>query len=97
MYLLNKWFFSNFSLNPPFSNLPLKPPLPQVKAGSIFDNILITDDEDFARNLAKETFEASAAGEKEKKDAKDEDERKKREDERKAREAAEAEAEADVS
>ena len=44
----------------------------QVKAGTIFDNILITDDEDFARNVAKETFEESAKGEKEKKEAKDE-------------------------
>ena len=45
---------------------------PQVKSGTIFDNILITDDEDFARNVAKETFEESAKGEKEKKEAKDE-------------------------
>lgn len=67
----------------------------QVKSGSIFDNILITDDEDFARNVAKETFEESAKGEKEKKEEKDEIERKKREDERKAREAEEAAAEAD--
>ena len=44
----------------------------QVKAGSIFDNILVTDDEDFARQVAKETFEVSAKGEKEKKEAKDE-------------------------
>ena len=44
----------------------------QVKSGTIFDNILITDDEDFARNVAKETFEESAKGEKEKKEAKDE-------------------------
>jgi len=67
----------------------------QVKAGSIFDNILITDDEDFARNVAKETFEESAKGEKEKKEAKDEIERKNREEERKKREAEEAAAEAD--
>jgi len=67
----------------------------QVKSGSIFDNILVTDDEDFARNVAKETFEESAKGEKEKKEAKDEIERKKREEERKAREAEEAAAEAD--
>ena len=50
----------------------LKFPPWQVKAGTIFDNILITDDEDFARNVAKETFEESAKGEKEKKEAKDE-------------------------
>ena len=43
-----------------------------MKSGSIFDNILITDDEDYARQVAKETFEVSAAGEKEKKDAHDE-------------------------
>lgn len=67
----------------------------QVKAGTIFDNILITDDEDFARQVAKETFEVSAAGEKEKKEAKDEVERTKREEERKAREAEEAAAEAE--
>ena len=58
-----------------------------MKAGTIFDNILITDDEDFARNVAKETFEVSAAGEKEKKEAKDEVERKKREAEEAAAEA----------
>ena len=67
-----------------------------MKAGTIFDNILITDDEDFARQVAKETFEVSAAGEKEKKEAKDAVERTKKEEERKAREAEEAAAEAEV-
>jgi len=67
----------------------------QVKAGSIFDNILITDDEDFARQVAKETFEVSAKGEKEKKEAKDEVERQEREEARKAKEAEEAANEAE--
>ena len=63
----------------------------QVKSGSIFDNMLITDDEDFARQVAKETFEIESKVEKEKKEAKDEIERKEREEERKKREAEEAE------
>ena len=58
--------------------------------------MLITDDEDFARQVAKETFEVSAAGEKAKKEEKDETERKTREEERKKREAEEAENELEV-
>mmetsp|Transcript_28234 Transcript_28234/g.96177 ORF Transcript_28234/g.96177 Transcript_28234/m.96177 type:complete len:416 (-) Transcript_28234:76-1323(-) len=37
----------------------------QVKAGSIFDNILVTDDEEYAKKFAEDTWGASKAGEKE--------------------------------
>ncbi|XP_014669464.1 PREDICTED: calreticulin-like [Priapulus caudatus] len=53
----------------------------QVKSGSIFDNFLVTDDEEFASKYAKETFEATKKAEKKVKDAQDEEERKKREEE----------------
>merc|ERR1711860_101948 len=52
----------------------------QVKSGSIFDNIIISDSLEEAQEFMKETYSAS----------KDE-ERKKEEEERKAREAAEEE------
>ena len=40
-----------------------------VNSGSIFDNILVTDDVEYAKTMAKETFEKITDGEKEAKDA----------------------------
>merc|ERR1712139_700795 len=77
----------------------------QVKAGTIFDNILIPDDVDYAKARADKTWKAQKDGEKamkekadeekRKKDeeerAKKEEERKKKEEEDKAKKAAEGE------
>jgi len=57
----------------------------QVKSGSIFDNILVCDDADFAKQYAKDTFEAMKDGEKKMKEKRDEEERVKREEEEKKR------------
>lgn len=57
----------------------------QVKSGSIFDNVLITDSPDYAEKFAKETFEVTKEGEKKMKDEQDEKERKEREEEEKKR------------
>ncbi|XP_026472263.1 calreticulin [Ctenocephalides felis] len=54
----------------------------QVKAGTIFDNILITDDVDYAKKIA-EGVKSTQEGEKKMKDAQDEEERKAREAETK--------------
>lgn len=51
----------------------------QVKSGTIFDNILITDDESFAEEVGAETWGKTKDGEKKMKDAQDEEERKQRE------------------
>merc|ERR1711977_562063 len=81
----------------------------QVKSGTIFDNILITDDVDYAKAHADKTWKAQKDGEKamkekadeekRKKDeeerAKKEEERKKKEEEDKAKKAAEPEKKAD--
>lgn len=48
----------------------------QVKSGTIFDNVLITDDLEYAAEAAK-TAKATQDGEKKMKDAQDEEERKK--------------------
>jgi len=75
----------------------------QVKAGTIFDNILVTDDVDYAKAHGEKTWKAQKDGEKamkekadeekRKKDeaerAKKEEERKKKEEEDKAKKAAE--------
>merc|ERR1712002_756899 len=61
----------------------------QVKSGTIFDNILVTDDVSEAEAFAKETFEATKDGEKKMKDKIDEEERKKQEEEDKKRAAEE--------
>ncbi|XP_041474977.1 calreticulin-like [Lytechinus variegatus] len=53
----------------------------QVKAGTIFDNILVTDDLKEAEGQAKELFEKTKEGEKKMKDEQDEEERKVREEE----------------
>jgi len=72
----------------------------QVKSGTIFDNIIITDSLEEAQEFMKETYSASKDAEKEMFDkaeeerrAKEEEERKKEEEERKAREEAEEEEE----
>merc|ERR1711967_13566 len=74
----------------------------QVKSGTIFDNILITDDVDYAKSHAEKTWKAvkeKADEEKRKKDeeerAKKEEERKAKEEEDKAKKAAEPEKKAD--
>merc|ERR1719352_281224 len=81
----------------------------QVKSGTIFDNLLITDDVDYAKAHADKTWKAQKDGEKamkekadeekRKKDeeerAKKEEERKKKEEEDKAKKAAEPEKKAD--
>jgi len=57
----------------------------QVKSGSIFDNIIVTDSEKEAEDLADRTWGASKDEEKKMKDKHDEEERKKREEEDKKR------------
>jgi calreticulin len=57
----------------------------QVKSGTIFDNILICDDPDFAKQYTKDTWEATRDGEKKMKEKQDEEDRKKREEEEKKR------------
>jgi len=57
----------------------------QVKAGSIFDNIIITDSVDEAKEFATRTFEKTVKGEK----AAKEDDEKKQEEERKRKEEEE--------
>mmetsp|Transcript_12128 Transcript_12128/g.16523 ORF Transcript_12128/g.16523 Transcript_12128/m.16523 type:complete len:413 (-) Transcript_12128:339-1577(-) len=68
----------------------------QVKAGSIFDNILVTDDVEYAAKFAEDTWGAMKEGEKTMYDAAaeatrlvEEEERKKAEEERKALEEEE--------
>jgi len=65
----------------------------QVKSGTIFDNILITDDVEYAKEHAEKTWKAQKDGEKaakekadEEKRKADEEERAKKEEERKAKE-----------
>lgn len=60
----------------------------QVKAGSIFDNIIITDSEEEAREFAKETLEKTKKGENLMYVKQQEEEKKKIEEERKAAEEA---------
>lgn len=52
----------------------------QVKSGTIFDNILITDDEDYAAEFGKDTWGETKDPEKAMKDKQDEEERKKAEE-----------------
>merc|ERR1712241_147999 len=59
----------------------------QVKSGTIFDNVLITDDADYAEEHGKETWGQTKDPEKKMKDAQDDEDRKKREEEEKAKEA----------
>lgn len=55
----------------------------QVKSGTIFDNLLFTDDITYAKDIAT-AVKATQEGEKKVKDAQDEEERKKMEEEAKA-------------
>jgi calreticulin len=61
----------------------------QVKSGTIFDNILITDDVDYAEQFGKDTWGVTKDAEKKMKDAQDEEERKKNEEEEAKRKAEE--------
>merc|ERR1711943_142155 len=54
----------------------------QVKSGTIFDNILLTDDVDYAKAHADKTWKAQKDGEKAMKEKADEEKRKKDEEER---------------
>ncbi|CAH1772489.1 unnamed protein product [Owenia fusiformis] len=63
----------------------------QVKSGTIFDNILITDDEDYAKEQGQETWGKTKDAEKEMKDKQDEEERKQREEEEAKRKEEEGE------
>jgi calreticulin len=67
----------------------------QVKSGTIFDNILITDDEKFAEEVGNETWGVTKDAEKKMKDEQDEEERKQREAEEAARKDEEGEDEED--
>merc|ERR1719231_363301 len=58
----------------------------QVKSGSIWDNILITDDVGYATEHAEKTWKAQKDGEKAAKEKADEEKRKKDEEERKKKE-----------
>merc|ERR1719397_586044 len=53
----------------------------QVKSGTIFDNVLICDDEAHAEEVGNETWGKTQAPEKKMKDAQDDEERKKRKEE----------------
>merc|ERR1719318_2195957 len=61
----------------------------QVKSGTIFDNILVSDSVAEAEEFAKQTFEVTKVDEKKMKDKLDEEERKKQEEEDKKRKAEE--------
>jgi len=62
----------------------------QVKSGSIFDNILVSDSVEDAKAHAAETFEQLREAEKKQKEAADEEEKKKFEEEEKKRKEEEA-------
>jgi calreticulin len=68
----------------------------QVKSGSIFDNVLVTDDEKYAEEFAEKTWGKSKDAEKKMKDDHDEEERKKREEEEKKRKDEDKEKKDDV-
>jgi calreticulin len=55
----------------------------QVKAGTIFDNILVTDDVDYAKKFAEDTWGANKEKEKKMKESIDEVDKKKKEEEEK--------------
>merc|ERR1712178_53254 len=54
----------------------------QVKSGTIFDNLLVTDDVEYATAHAEKTWKAQKGGEKAAKEKADEEKRKKDEEER---------------
>lgn len=53
----------------------------QVKSGTIFDNVLITDDPEYAKKFGDDVWKPTVEGEKKMKEAQDEEERKKAEKE----------------
>jgi len=55
----------------------------QVKSGTIFDNILVTDDENYAVQFGTETWGATKEPEQSAKNALEEEEKKKEEEKRK--------------
>lgn len=55
----------------------------QVKSGTIFDNILVTDDEKYAVQFGTETWGATKEPEQAAKNVLDEEEKKKEEEKRK--------------
>jgi len=61
----------------------------QVKAGTIFDNILVTDDVEYAKKFAEDTWGKTKEPEKKMKEKIDEDEKKKKEEEDKKKEEEE--------
>jgi len=61
----------------------------QVKSGTIFDNVIITDSVQRAEEFGNETWGKTKDPEKKMKDEQDEADRKKEEEERKKREAEE--------
>lgn len=65
----------------------------QVKSGTIFDNVLITDDEKFAEEVGESTWGATKDAEKKMKDEQDAEEQKKLEEEEAARKEAEGDEE----
>ncbi|KAL3869909.1 hypothetical protein ACJMK2_042532 [Sinanodonta woodiana] len=67
----------------------------QVKSGTIFDNVLLTDDEKYAEQVGNEKWEVTKDGEKKMKDDQDEEERKKREEEEKKKKDEEKDKEKD--
>jgi len=67
----------------------------QVKSGTIFDNVLITDDPEYAKKFGEEVWRPTFEGEKKVKEAQDEEERKKREEEAKSVKESETEDEED--
>lgn len=62
----------------------------QVKSGTIFDNILVTDDEKYAEEVGNETWGETKEPEKKMKDKIDEEEKKKEEEAKKAEDAKKA-------
>merc|ERR1712167_345412 len=65
----------------------------QVKSGTIFDNLLITDDVEYAKAHADKTWKAAKDGEKAAKEKAEEEKRKKDEEEDKAKEGEKKEGE----
>jgi len=63
----------------------------QVKAGTIFDNILVTDDVELAKKIGEETFGKTKGPEKKMREKQEEEERKKEEEEEKKRKEKEGE------
>ena len=67
----------------------------QVKSGTIFDNVLITNDPAEAKKVGEELWKATAEAEKKMKEAQEEEERKKMEEEAKAKKEKEDDEDAD--